>query len=63
MEYLNKDFCGTCASAALLLDEVGIGAELITVILDGVEDLTTQEYTALRFIRSRLQKLEDRKYD
>ena len=60
MDYLNKDFSGMCKAAAMILDELGIGAELITVILDGVKDLTTQEYTALRLIRSRLQRLEDK---
>ena len=59
MEYLNKDFSGMALAAATLLNELGIGSELISVIMDGVKDLTTQEDLALRFIRSRLRRLED----
>lgn len=60
MEYLNKDFTGMCMAAAMILDELGIGSELLSVILDGVNDLTTQEFTALRLIRWRLRRLEDK---
>lgn len=59
MEYLNKDFPGMALAAATLLNELGVGSELISVILEGVKDLTTQEDLALRFIRSRLRRLED----
>lgn len=60
MNYMDKDFSGTAAAAALILNDMGIGAELISVILEGVEDLSNQEYTALRLIRSRLRRLEDK---
>lgn len=59
MEYLNKDFSGMALAAATILNELGIGSELISVIMNGVKDLTTQEDLALRFIRSRLRRLED----
>lgn len=58
VDYLNNRFIGMTNAAALLLHELGIPPELISVIINQVDDLNSQEYLTLRLIRSRLKELE-----